>query len=78
MSSLAYERVHHNLKRLKLTTIDALLDNYLEIAAKEERSTLEVLDYLFDEELKSKEDRALGLRMRMAGFPMEKRLENFE
>ena len=78
MSSLAYERVHHNLKRLKLTTIDALLDNYLEIAAKEEQSTLEVLDYLFDQELKSKEDRALGLRMRMAGFPMEKRLEDFD
>jgi len=78
MSSLAYERVHDNLKRLKLTTIDALLDNYLEIAAKEERSTLEVLDYLVDQELKSKEDRALGLRMRMAGFPMEKRFEDFD
>lgn len=49
-----------------------------EIAAKEERSTLEVLDYLIDQELKSKEDRALGLRMRMAGFPMEKRLEDFD
>ena len=46
MSSLAYERVHHNLKKLKQTTIDALLDNYLEIAAREEQSTLEVLDYL--------------------------------
>ena len=49
MSSLTYERVHHNLRRLKLTTIDTLLDNYLEIAAKEERSTLEVFDYLFDQ-----------------------------
>jgi DNA replication protein DnaC len=78
MSSLAYERVHHNLKRLKLNTIDALLDNYLEIAAKEEQSTLQVLDYLFDLELKSKEDRALEVRMRMAGFPMEKRLEDFD
>ena len=78
MSTLAYERVHHNLKRLKLTTIDELLDNYLEIAAKEERSTLEVLDYLVDQELRSKEDRALGLRMRMARFPMEKRLEDFD
>ena len=61
-----------------MNTIDSLLDNYLEIAVKEERSTLEVLDYLFDQELKSKEDRALGLRMRMAGFPMEKRLDDFD
>jgi len=78
MSSFAYERVHHSLKRLKLTTIDSLMDNYLEIASKENQSTLEVLDYLFDQELKTKEDRALGLRMRMAGFPMEKRLDDFD
>jgi DNA replication protein DnaC len=78
MSALAYERVHDNLKRLKLTAIESLVDNYLEIAATEERSTLEVLDYLFDQELKSKEDRALGLRLRMAGFPMEKRLDDFD
>ena len=29
MSALIYERVHDNLNRLKLTTIEALLDNYL-------------------------------------------------
>jgi DNA replication protein DnaC len=60
MSALIYERVHDNLNRLKLTTFEALLDNYLEIAAKEERSTLEVLDYLLDQEVKSKEERALS------------------
>lgn len=78
MSALAYERVHGNLKHLKLTTIESLLDNYLEIAAKEERSTLEVLDYLFDQELKSREDRALTLRIQLVGFPMEKRLDDFD
>lgn len=78
MSALIYERVHDNLNRLKLTTIEALLDNYLEIAAKEERSTLEVLDYLLDQEVKSKEERALEFRMRLAAFPMEKRLEDFD
>jgi len=78
MSSLVYERVHDNLNRLKLTTIESLLDNYLEIAAKEERSTLEVLDYLLAQEVKSKDDRALEFRMRLAGFPMEKQLEDFD
>jgi len=78
MSALVYERVHDNLNRLKLATIEALLDNYLEIAAKEERSTLEVLDYLLDQEVKSKEERAREFRMRLAGFPMEKRLEDFD
>jgi len=28
--------------------------------------------------LESKEDRTLGFRMRLAGFPMEKRLEDFD
>ncbi len=78
MNALVYERVHDNLKRLKLTTIDEYLDNYLEIAAREERSTLEVLDHLLDQEVKSKEDRAREFRMRLAGFPMEKRLEDFD
>jgi DNA replication protein DnaC len=78
MSALAYERVHENLNLLKLTTFESLLDNYLEIAAKEERSTLEVLDYLIDQELKSREDRALMLRIRLAGFPMEKKLDDFD
>ncbi|WP_367652386.1 ATP-binding protein [Methanoculleus frigidifontis] len=68
MNALVYERVHDNLKRLKLTTIDEYLDNYLEIAAEEERSTLEVLDHLLDQEVKSKEDRAREFRMRLAGF----------
>ena len=78
MSSQIYERVHHNLKRLKLTTIESLVDDHLEIAAKEKRTTLEVLDYLLDQERRSHEDRALGIRMRLSGFPMEKRLEDFD
>jgi len=66
MSSLVYEWVPDNLNRLKLTTFESLLDNFLEIAAKEERTTLEVLDYLLAQEVKSKDDRALEFRMRLA------------
>lgn len=78
MSVLLYERVHHNLNALKLTTMEALLDNALELAVKEEWSTLEALDYLLGQEVKSKEDRALEFRMRLAAFPLEKRLEDFD
>ena len=78
MNSQIYERVHNNLKRLKLITIDSQVDDYLEVAAKEKRTTLEVLDYLLDQEQKSHEDRAFGLRRRLSGFPMEKRLEDFD
>jgi DNA replication protein DnaC len=77
-SHLEYERLHRNLKILKLTTLDSILDNYLEVAAKEERSTIEILDYLVDQELQSKEARALALRMRMAAFPLEKSVDDFD
>jgi DNA replication protein DnaC len=77
MSRLVYEHLHHNLKLLKLTTFESILDNYLEIAAKEGRSTIEIIDYLVKQELQSKEARSQALRMRIAGFPVEKRLEDF-
>jgi len=55
MNGFEYERLHRNLKLLKMITFDSILDNYLEIAAKEGRSTIEIIDYLIDQELQSKE-----------------------
>ena len=78
MSQQEYERLHHNLLLLDLITFESILDNYLEIAAKDERSTIEILDYLIAQEVQSKETRSLDLRMRLAGFPMEKRLDDFD
>lgn len=78
MTNFEYERLHHNLRLLKLRTFESILDNYLEIAAKENKSTIETIDYLVDQELKSKESRSLALRMCKAGFPADKRLEDFD
>jgi DNA replication protein DnaC len=78
MSSLEYERLHHNLKLLDLITVESILDNYLEVAVKEEKSTIEILDYLIAQEVESKEARSLSLRMRLAGFPTEKKIDDFD
>ena len=78
MSNLAYERLHANLHQLKLNTIDTIMDNYLEIAVKEGKTTLDVLDYLIDQEKKSKEASSLERRMRMAGFPVKKGFDEFD
>ncbi len=78
MNGLAYEHLHHNLRLMKLMTFESILDNYLEIAAKEGKSTIEIIDYLIDQELQSKEARSQALRMRIACFPMEKRLDDFD
>ena len=75
MSNFAYERLHHNLQVMKLTTIDSILDNFLELAAKEGQSTIEILDYLIDQEMKSKDAKSLAMRTRLAGFPSPKRVE---
>jgi DNA replication protein DnaC len=44
---------------------------------KEGKSFIEILDYLVDQEIQSKEARSEALRMRIASFPFEKRLDEF-
>jgi DNA replication protein DnaC len=78
MNNLAYERLHTNLQLLKLNTIDTILDNYLEIAAKEGKTTLEVLDHLIDQEKRAKDASSQETRMKLAGFPVKKKLEDFD
>jgi DNA replication protein DnaC len=78
MSNFAYERLHHNLQVMKLDTIDSVLDNFLEIASKDGKSTIEILDYLIDQEMKSREAQSLAMRIRFAGFPSQKKLEDFD
>lgn len=75
--SLAYERLHVNLEKLKLNTISAILDTYLEVAAKEERSIVEILDHLMEEERRAKHASAIEFRTRLAGFPVRKTLDEF-
>ena len=75
--SLAYERLHDNLEKLKLNTIAEIMDNYLEIAAKEERSIVEILDHLFEEEQRAKQARNIEFKMKLAGFPARKTLTDF-
>jgi DNA replication protein DnaC len=77
MSFLIYERLHQNLADLGLTTIDEILDNYLEYAGNEEKSVLEILDYLMDEERKSREKRRTERNLRMSGLPFQKTVDDF-
>jgi DNA replication protein DnaC len=77
LMSLAYERLHVNLEKLKLNTIATILDSYLELAAKNDHSTLEILDHLMEEERSAKDASAIACKMRFAGFPVEKSLDDF-
>ena len=72
MNNFSYERLHNNLQYLKLNTVEVLLDNCLEIAARDSKTTMEVLDYLFEQEKKHREAAVIERRMKSAGFPCEK------
>ena len=78
MNNFSYERLHNNLQYLKLNTIEELLDNFLETAARDNKTTMEVLDYLFEQEKKHREAVAIERRMKSAVFPVKKTLEEFD
>jgi len=77
MNNFTYERLHNNLQYLKLDTIEVILDNYLELAAKDGKATIEVLDYLLGQERKHRDAAATNRRMKSAVFPVVKTLEEF-
>ncbi len=78
MNNFTYERLHSNLQYLKLDTIEEILDNYLELAARDSKTTMEVLDHLFEQEKKHKDATAIERRMKSAVFPVKKTLEEFD
>jgi len=71
-----YERVHESLIALGLDTIDHTLDNYLENAR--DRSVMEILDHLLSEEVKSKRSKRYETKLKYAGFPLRKTMEEFD
>lgn len=75
---LAYERLHANLGALKLNVAESIVDSYLESTASEGKSTVEVLDYLFDQEVRARSSAAVEMRLKLSGFPVRKTMEEFD
>lgn len=73
-----YSRVHENLKQLKLTAIDEMLDKYLERAIKEKKPLLEVLDDIFNEEQISRMNQRCSRALQLSNLPYSKRLEDYD
>ncbi len=76
--SVAYERVHMHLERLKLKRIGDLLDPISEQATKESLSYLDFLDRLLEAEAASRAERRLLAKTRLAHFPFQKTLADFD
>ena len=71
-----YERVHDYPHELGLTITEQAIDNYIENA--KDKSVMEILDHLLEEEVKSSKSRALEMRLRYSGILFRKTMEQFD
>ena len=72
------ERLERHLTRLKLTGTRTQLDALLETGARSEMSFLDFLDLVVQEEIASKDAKRAQLRIQMAKFPLNRRLEDYD
>jgi DNA replication protein DnaC len=73
-----YQQLRGHLASLKLTAIAEALAPALEQAEQTKPSYTQFLTDLFTIEAQAAEQRALGSRLRLAGFPQTKTLEEFD
>jgi DNA replication protein DnaC len=78
MEQLTYERLHDNLKRLKLHRAAEVLDTVIAHAEESGGSHLSFLDHLLEEEVAAKEKRRITTAMRSAGLPTAKTIEEYD
>ena len=71
----SYERVHEYLGKLGLTTMENMIDSYLE--ASHDRLVIDILDHLLSEELKHKLSRKTENMLNWSGFPFRKTMDDF-
>jgi DNA replication protein DnaC len=72
------DRLHEALDKLDLGTAEALVDNHLEAAAREELAYADFLVRLLECELDARRDRITATRMRMSGLPFVKTIAQFD
>lgn len=78
MSEHVYERIKNNLEQLKMRNTLTIIDNYLERAIADDLNIVDILDYLLAEETKNKQKRAYDKQIQLSGFPIKKRLSDFD
>jgi DNA replication protein DnaC len=77
MVKMEYE-LEEMLTRLRLTTIRGRLDSLLDEASKKDMTFRELLNFLCKEEITGKNGQRIKMSMKMAKFPCDRMLEQFE
>ena len=78
MTDPRMERLERHLTRLKLVSTRERLDGLLESEAREKMSFLDFLDHVIQEEIASKDAKRARMRLQMARFPLNRRLEDYD
>jgi DNA replication protein DnaC len=78
MEQLTSERLHDNLKRLKLGRVAEMLDTITLEAEERKSSYLTFLDHLLEEEVAAKDSRRMQTAMKTAGLPRAKTIEEYD
>jgi DNA replication protein DnaC len=78
MPTLLLDQVHHHLTMLKLETMDAILESTMERAMSDHLSPLEIIGFLAENEWKTRVSSTISTRMKYAGFPVKKRVDEFD
>jgi len=78
MTQLAYARTRDSLEHLGLGRALECIDGLLERTANNEVSVVEMLDQLFSAEMAVRRERSIAMRLKLAGLPAVKTLEQFD
>ena len=72
----SYGRVHEYLSRLGMSTMESIIDSYLETS--HDWPVMDILDHLLPEELKHKLSRKTENMLNWSGFPFRKTVDDFD
>ena len=77
-TSLIHARVHEQLRELKMKHAEKLVDHLCEEAASRQCGYAEFLSQVLDSELVRRRDQGTLMRLKLAHFPFQKTLEQFD
>ncbi len=72
----SYERVDEYLSKLGMTTMERIIDSYLETS--HDKPFMEIMDHLLSEELKHKLSKKTENMLNWSGFPFRKSMDDFD
>ena len=78
MGKVEYERLKENLERLRLRRILEVLDSHNRLAQERELSYTDYLDGLIHEEVSSRADKSIKIKLQLARLPFIKTVEQFD